>query len=78
MRDKAKQVLREGFDPGANKHAGSFGHSFETPAREWFEGQKAAWEPAHFARVASRFENDRFPEIGSMYIGQIEASDWRC
>lgn len=71
-----KRTLKAGKDPAENKGAGATGgpDAFETVAREWLDAQKPAWVPDHYQRVLGRFENDVFPEIGTMRCRDITAA----
>lgn len=78
LRDKAKRVLAEGRDPGANAKAAltaPMGDTFEVVAREWIKAQSATWSPAHSARILSRFERDVFPVIGRTSIAEVTAPE---
>lgn len=63
-RDKARRLLREGVDPGAEKKRGAnagrlaVDHSFESVAGEWHERQKGRWFDHHQLIVIRSLESD--------------------
>lgn len=70
LRDKAKEALAIGRDPSK---AAPVGDTFKTVADEWIRGYSVNWVSAHTQRVESRLQNDIYPEIGHMGVGQIDA-----
>jgi integrase len=77
-RDRAKELLARGIDPGEHKKQEKrkkrleAGNTFETVAREWFDAQKAGWTEAYADRILRRLEADIFKVIGRRPINEIE------
>ena len=78
-RDKARQLLADGIDPGKHrkivreaKIAGA-ANSFEAVGREWFDKFKPTWADSHSIKIIQRLEKDVFPWIGKMPISEINA-----
>ncbi|MBN1586031.1 MAG: tyrosine-type recombinase/integrase [Candidatus Omnitrophica bacterium] len=78
-RDHARRQLAEGVNPSAarknqraeaQKEATS---SFEAVAREWFGKHAPNWAPTHASRIIMRLQNDVFPILGKVPIGEIIA-----
>lgn len=76
-RDRAKEMLQTGRDPGAERRAAKTvqGDSFEHWARAWYANRVGAWEPAHADRVLSRLENDAIRALGAKPIGTVTLAD---
>jgi hypothetical protein len=78
-RDAARQLLREGKDPAAERKAArravklNTENAFEQVAREFVQQQKARWSKAHAADVLHRLEIYIFPDLGSRPITNISA-----
>lgn len=82
-RDQAKQILRDGKDPVAEKKEKRgllklLGErTFEAIAREWLKPQHRpqgkVWTPDHAARVRESLEDDVFPYLGAKAISDITA-----
>ena len=79
-RDEARKQLAAGIDPSAERQAvkaartASSAGSFEAVAREWHAAVHAHKVSAgHAARTLIRLEQDVFPWIGAMPIGDIGA-----
>lgn len=82
-RDKAKQALRDGRDPGAERQERKLalrtleGTTFEAIAREWLRPEhrngQQQWTEDHAARVRESLEHDVFPELGRRPIAEISA-----
>lgn len=78
MRDDARQMLRQGRDPGLvaklARHARRVGHenTFEQFAREWHENQKSQWKEVHANDVITSMERDLFPVIGPIPVAEID------
>jgi integrase len=70
-RDKAKDQLREGLDPGASRR----GNTFEELAKEWIDKQSAKWIPSHSERILGRLKRDVFPWMGSKPIASVTAPE---
>lgn len=79
-RDRARVLLEEGVDPSAARKAEKASRSeavvdsFEAVAREWHAtihlGRVSA---GHAARTLIRFEQDVFPWLGGLSVGEIKA-----
>jgi integrase len=69
------------LDPAAERRAKkardqiAAANSFGAVAREWYDKQLHIWVPHHAADVLRRLENNIFPHIGRLPIGDIEAPD---
>jgi integrase len=80
-RDRARRLLREGVDPGAEKKRAANAerlaeeHTFESVAREWHELNKGRWSEHHQSDVIRSLVRDVFPVFGSHNINDIEAHD---
>lgn len=78
-RDKARELLAEGVDPGAVKRATKSAESvaaantFEALAREFHALQSDGWSPKYGTRWIERMEKDLFPYIGRLPIASINA-----
>lgn len=71
----ARQLLADKVDPCVEKKASSY--TFESAAREWHEHWKAGRHERHAHYVLKRLEADVFPEIGSLPLEDLSASDFR-
>ena len=76
-RDKARQLLADGIDPGqyrkvqkAAKVALS-ANSFEAIGREWFAKMKPEWADSHGDKIMARLERDIFPWLGKRPITEL-------
>jgi integrase len=78
-RDRARQQLAAGIDPGAarkaEKQAQAGAESFEAIAREWHAKFSPSWVEDHGDRILSRLEKDIFPWLGKRAIADIEAPE---
>jgi len=78
-REKARQMLASGIDPGEVRKAASStkaeraANSFELVAREWYGKNKATWADSHGDKIIRRLERDVFPWIGAAPIADITA-----
>lgn len=79
-RDRARALLEEGVDPGEARRAERASRSeavvngFEAVAREWHATIHLAQVSAgHAARTLIRLEQDVFPWLGALPIGEIKA-----
>ena len=79
-RDRARALLEEGVDPGEARRAEKASRSeavvngFEAVAREWHATIHLAQVSAgHAARTLIRLEQDVFPWLGGLPIGEIKA-----
>lgn len=80
-RDKARQLLADGVDPGENRKAQRASktdqaeNSFEVVAREWFLKHSPNWATSHADKVLQRLEKDVFPWVGGRPIAEITAPE---
>jgi integrase len=80
-RDKARQLLADGIDPGENRkamksaRAERAANSFEVVAREWFAKYSPTWAANHGDRIIRRFERDIFPWIGARPIAEVTSPE---
>ena len=78
-RDEARQLLSNGIDPSAKKHAEKQAaealtqNSFELVSREWFKVHQKDKTEGHRSRVLRVLEKDLFPSLGKHPISQITA-----
>jgi integrase len=76
-RDKAREQLIEGIDPGAakkrEKHAEQeqTENTFRAIALDWAKTYGARWTESHFDRVVGSLEADAFPALGDLPIKEI-------
>ncbi len=76
-RDKCREQLAKGIDPGVARKAqkaarvGNAVNSFEIVAREWLTKFIDPLTESHRKRVYARFENDIFPYLGGRPIAEI-------
>lgn len=76
-RDAAKDLLRQGKDPGVVKKQkaavaiADAGNTFEPIARRWHDIQKGQWSEVHAKDVLDSLEADVFPKIGRFCLGDI-------
>lgn len=78
-RDKARQQLAAGIDPGearkAEKQAQAGAEAFEAVAREWHAKFSPSWVSSHGDRILRRLDNDVFPWVGKRPISDIRAPE---
>lgn len=80
-RDKAREQLAAGIDPGEQRKAikasqtAQMENNFEVVAREWFAKYSTGWAASHAEKIIRRFERDIFPWIGTRPIGEINAPE---
>lgn len=80
-RDKAREQLADGIDPGAAKRAEKLAkaeaaaHTFEAVAREWLQKTAADRMASTQGKVTTWLEKDVFPYIGKMPISTIGPRD---
>lgn len=80
-RSKIKRQLAAHVDPAHQRRVErerrliATGHTFEAIAREWHTKFSQGWAATHACKVLLRLENNVFPWIGPMPIGDIEVSD---
>jgi integrase len=85
QRDRAKQALRDGRDPSADRKEqrrilkASAAATFEAIAREWLKPEnrpkKNPWTEDHADRVRASLEIDVFPHLGCRPINEIKAPE---
>jgi integrase len=77
QREAARKLLASGIDPAqvrkTDKRIRASNNTFESVAREWFEGQAPRWAPSHASKVIGRLEREIFPWLGAKAIDQITA-----
>ncbi|KMJ45969.1 integrase [Xenorhabdus khoisanae] len=77
-RDEAKKLIAEGIDPNQDKKQkklaaqGEISNTFESIAREWYEGRKDRWSVGYREDMMDAFEKDVFPYIGHRPIAEIK------
>jgi integrase len=77
--EKARQLLREGIDPSANKQAlkastqVNKSNTFASVAREWITTRLHDKTEGHQRRVTRAVENDLIPKLGPLDINSINA-----
>lgn len=78
-RDEAKELLRQGIDPGAQRKidvlttSSQMATTFEAVARNWWGKQRKRWSPVHANDVLSSLEDNVFKAIGALPISTIKA-----
>lgn len=78
-RDRARELLSNGTDPGAVKQAVkrtqrlNAENSFEAIAREWWTKFSPTLSDSHAKRNLRRLESHVFPSIGSMPVAEVDA-----
>ena len=76
-RDKARNQLVEGIDPGASKKEEKHAereqaeNTFRAIALNWAETYGARWTESHRARVVASLEADAFSALGDLLIKEI-------
>jgi integrase len=79
-RDKAREQLASGIDPGQQKKAEKLqrriaaDNSFEAVARAWWAQWSSTKSAKHRDEVMRRLETDVFPEIGALPVASITAA----
>ena len=75
-RDRAKELLATGTDPGMAKKAARSANAdtFEAVATEWLRMKSTEWSPAHLERVSGRLANHLTRYLGSTPITEVTAS----
>ena len=80
-RDKARELLADGVDPGAAKQeekaakVAAAANTFEVVAREWLDKTKTDRMVSTHTKVTTWLEKDVFPHIGKMPISTIGPRD---
>jgi integrase len=76
-RDQARKQISNGIDPSVLKQTSKqaakaiIENSFESVAREWFIKFNARWVETYSNKVINRLEQNVFPWIGHLTIGEI-------
>lgn len=80
-RDKARRLLADGIDPGAQRKAQKAArteraaNSFEVVAREWHAKRLPSWSDSYQEHVLWRLERYVFPYLGARAIAEVNAPD---
>ncbi|MCS3390382.1 tyrosine-type recombinase/integrase [Burkholderia thailandensis] len=80
-RDTARQLLKKGDDPSANKKLVKTArqiqaaNTFEAVARDWYVRMMSEKAESHRVKVIARLEKDIFPWLGEKPIAEITAPD---
>ena len=79
-RDKAREQLADGIDPGQVRKAAKAAKSsnentFEVIAREWHTKFSPTWTPGHAKAILRRLELNIFPWMGDRPILEIKAPE---
>jgi len=78
---KARQVLKDGSDPGELRRADKAKTAFETVntleavARDWMKHQAARWDTETAGRICATLENDIFKTLGSRPLAAIKPGE---
>ena len=78
---KARQVLKGGDDPGAQRKAAKIKvekeavNTLEAVARDWLKHQAARWEPETYQRILGSLEADIFKPLGARPIASIKSGE---
>lgn len=86
MRDDARQLLRQGVDPGEEKRRAALrriagvdaNSTFQTVAERWHFLQAPQWKERHASDVLTSLSNEVFPHIGNRPINEIKPVDVRA
>lgn len=79
LRDEARQMLREGSDPGLAKKATRLRleaeqeHTFEAVARKWWAHWSEGKSERHAVTTLRRLQKDAFPALGACPINTLTA-----
>ena len=80
-RDKARELLADGIDPGAAKQeakqaqAAAMANTFETVARDWLQKTAADRVASTTKKIENWFTHDVFPHLGATPISTIGPRD---
>jgi integrase len=78
-RDRARELLRAGKDPSAERKTAKTTKrnetAFEGVTRDYCEKQKNRWSERHHDNFLARLDADIFPDLGGRQISEIEAPD---
>ena len=81
IRDDARQKLRNGIDPGAEKKAFkqqlilNSENTLEAITLEWHEKRKHLWTEKYATKLLKKFEQSVFPSLGNSPVNKITAPD---
>jgi hypothetical protein len=80
-RDRARKLLSDAIDPGAQRkvmratQAHRTANSFAVVAREWFAKFSPNWAASHAHKIIRRLERDVFPWIGARPVAEVTAPE---
>lgn len=80
----ARKLLQADQDPGAVRKADraqaahDAANTLEAVARDWYQHQKARWEPETAARVLASLESNIFPALGDRAMTSIRPGEVRA
>lgn len=78
-RDKMREQLRDGIDPGQSRKASKVAEvedGFEAVAREWWAKFSPSWKSEKYRAVTlRRMELNLFPWLGKRPVGELKASE---
>lgn len=83
MRDDARQLLRQGMDPGDERRRAALrrvtgvdqSSTFQAVAERWHLMQSPQWKDRHSADVMTSLQNEVFPHLGAMPLNEIKPAD---
>ncbi|MEI8171702.1 MAG: integrase arm-type DNA-binding domain-containing protein [Rhodoferax sp.] len=81
LASKARQVLKDGIDPGELRRADKAKTAFETVntfeavARDWMTHQASRWDIETAGRIRATLENDIFKTLGSRPLAAIKPGE---
>lgn len=82
-RDQAREALRNGRDPSAEKQAAkrraktAADNSFEAVARDWLDVRRAGWTERQYIKEEARLKNHAFPWVGKLATGDVGVAELR-
>jgi integrase len=82
-RDRAKQDLSAGVDPGALRREKKQAvrtaqlQKLDAVAEAWLKHRASAWKPGTLEAIGASLRNDVFPKLGSRPISEIQPRDIR-
>jgi integrase len=68
---EVRALVHSGKDPRQALRGYSNSISFEQAARQWYDETKSIWSKVHARQVIQSLEDNAFPKIGGMALGQI-------
>lgn len=81
LREKARQKIKSGIDPGEIKKAmkaaavAETENAFEVVAREWHSKFSGQWTIGHADTIMDRLTRDVFPWLGSKSVSEVKPVD---